>query len=398
MFIEVKNGGQKTITLSNGKTLSFLEQVTPLAPAEEVSGPGTEVQPDFNLGDIMDDEGRSGRAKVLLQEWEDAFAGRGPKIGGTNNKQHYIPQTDETPFHSRTTTVPPPPLPLLHPCRRIPCALYWGNLGCPWLVLLVFYSWPKKWVLAGSLGRGRQAEDSIFHQWPWLLGMQPHALRPEECWGHIPASNGGVSGWTSTLQVPRVLGRHDGASEQLWGPHKQPSKWFSASSAILASSWSPQSASFSTPGCSTAVVTQRNSSQLPVKGVRLRTPYPRKPEHGWRMRAINTLQLTLATVVTHKVWLEQNPRRRGTTIRKPTFAKGQVTSWLVWGRNGLVQSHTVGPKTNLVVALYWCRTHLGAMVKAGTAFSEEGVYVTRIPLPPFLSGWWRHFCCTVDRG
>ena len=107
VFIEVKNGGQKTITLSNGKTLCFLEQVTPLEPAEEVSGPGMEVQPDFDLGDIMDDEGRSGRAKVLLQEWEDTFARRGPEIGCTKNKQHYIPQTDETPFRSRATTVSP---------------------------------------------------------------------------------------------------------------------------------------------------------------------------------------------------------------------------------------------------------------------------------------------------
>ena len=107
VFIEVKNGGQETIILSNGKTLCFLGQITPLEPAEEVIGPGTEVQPDFDLGDIMDDEGRSGRAKVLLQEWEDTFARRGPEIGCTKNKQHYIPQTDETPFRSRTTTVPP---------------------------------------------------------------------------------------------------------------------------------------------------------------------------------------------------------------------------------------------------------------------------------------------------
>ena len=46
--------------------------------------------------------------RTPLPEW-------GPELGCTKNKQDYIPQTDETPFRSRTTTVPQP------------CLKKWGN-------------------------------------------------------------------------------------------------------------------------------------------------------------------------------------------------------------------------------------------------------------------------------
>ena len=61
----------------------------------------------FHLGEVADDEARSAEAGQVLQRWESTFAKQGPDIGCTRNLQHCIPQTDHTPFCSRTTTVPP---------------------------------------------------------------------------------------------------------------------------------------------------------------------------------------------------------------------------------------------------------------------------------------------------
>ena len=64
-----------------------------------------------------------------------------------------------------------------------------------------------------------------------------------------------------------------------------------------------------------------SEEQLSAIGACLRTPSPRKTEHGWRMRAIKTLQLTLATAVTHQVWLEQNPQETW-NLKKKTAVSG----------------------------------------------------------------------------
>ena len=106
IFIEVKNGSQKTITLTNGRTLCCLEQVTLMASGAEVIE-NSDNTPSFDLGEVADDEARSAEAGQVLQRWESTFAKQGPDIGCTRNRQHRIPQTDHTPFRSRTTTVPP---------------------------------------------------------------------------------------------------------------------------------------------------------------------------------------------------------------------------------------------------------------------------------------------------
>ena len=61
-----------------------------------------------------------------------------------------------------------------------------------------------------------------------------------------------------------------------------------------------------TDGERTMVMTRRNSSQLPVVEVHLRTPCWWKPEFGWRMKTFNRLRLILATPATRKVWPDQN--------------------------------------------------------------------------------------------
>ena len=90
IFIEVKNGSQKTITLTNARTLCCLEQVTWMASGAEVIENWDDT-PSFDLGEVADDEARSAEAGQVLRRWESTFAKQGPDIGCTRNRQHRIP-------------------------------------------------------------------------------------------------------------------------------------------------------------------------------------------------------------------------------------------------------------------------------------------------------------------
>ena len=106
-LVEVKNGGRKAITLSNGTTLCALESVSVLEGGPEGLDDRDRIEPTFDLGEVKDDKERSTSAKEVLHRWETIFARKGPDLGDTGDRQHQIPQTDETPFRCRTTNVPP---------------------------------------------------------------------------------------------------------------------------------------------------------------------------------------------------------------------------------------------------------------------------------------------------
>ena len=95
-----------SISLKNGRPLCCLEKVTLVASGVDVMESSDEV-PAFDLGEVDADDARSTEASNVLRQWEGTFAKKGPDIGCTRNRQHRIPQTDDTPFRSRTTTIPP---------------------------------------------------------------------------------------------------------------------------------------------------------------------------------------------------------------------------------------------------------------------------------------------------